>query len=144
MIKDVDDTTWNHRKHIAGIRKCFVHAILDLQKEHRAEGISDPKGLACMAKRCTKHSIKEAATRGKEMEKEAKNAEKSHTLDILNSVLDMIGVCDDEEEEQQQDSQVRRKYDSCLNPPQRLVSPTGNPKPQLHLSPDGPLSKIAM
>lgn len=144
MIDDVDDTTWKHRKHIAGIRKCFVHTILDLQKEHRLEGISDPKGLAVMAKRCTKHSAREAATRGKEMAKEAlrhhtpRAEEKAQTLDILNSVLDMIGDVDGTKVR----SKAKNNSDASIEPPRRLVSPAGNQKPVLALPPDVRLTAI--
>ncbi len=114
MAKSLDDATRRRKQHTAGIRKCYIHSILDLQEEHRAEGIYDPKGLACMAKRCTKYSTRDAATRGKEMEKEATRMKRSETLDILKSVLSMMD---------EMDASCQRKQDTSLQPPMRLMSP---------------------
>lgn len=113
MVENLDDITRQRRKHIQGVRKYYVRTILDLQEEHRTEGIVDPKGIACMAKRCTKYSSRDAVARGKEMEKEAKRVDRTQTLNILDSVLDML---DDS-------SQHKRGQDTCLQPPRRLVSP---------------------
>lgn len=114
MAEGLDDVTRQRRKHVSAVRKSYVRTILDLQEEHRAEGMFDPKGLACMAKRCTKYSTRDAAERGKEMEREASRVDRMQTLDILDSVLDMM---DDS-------LHNKRGQDTCLQPPRRLVSPT--------------------
>lgn len=129
MMEDLDEATKRRRRHIAGIRKCYIHTILDLQERHRFEEIQDPKGLACMAKRCTKYSTRDAARRGKELELElivasatssisgtdsSESPEPSGTLDILKSVLGMMG---------EMDATSHKKQDTSLRPPMRLVSP---------------------
>lgn len=137
MIEDLDETTKRRKRHIAGIRKCYIHTILDLQGRHRLEGIHDPKGLACMAKRCTKFSCRDAARRGKELELELlvssatttssserndqhqlqqadEEQEPPGTLDILKSVLGIMG---------EMDATSYKKQDTSLQPPIRLLSP---------------------
>jgi len=114
MVENLDDLSHQRRKHVSAIRKCYVRTILELQEEHRAEGVVDPKGLACMAKRCTKYSSRDAAARGKEMAREAFRVDRSQTIDILDSVLDLM---DDS-------SHHLRGQDKCLQPPRRLVSPS--------------------
>lgn len=124
MAENLDEATRRRRKHIAGIRRCFVHTILDLQEEHRREGIHDPKGIACTAKRCTKYNSRDAATRGKEMAQEAaalplppsSKVQQSQTLDIIDCVLDLVGVTDSPQ-------RPNRTSDTSLQPPRRLLSP---------------------
>lgn len=126
MVDDLDDATRRRRKHIAGIRKCYVHTILGLQEEHRSEGINDPKGIACMAKSCTKYSRRDAITRGKDMALEVSAARRigktQDTLAIIDSVLDIMEssppLCRQEPRKQE------TKRDMCLQPPRRLLSPS--------------------
>jgi hypothetical protein len=51
------------RRASSSMRKDFVRAILEVQSEHQAMGISDPKGLRQMSKASSKPAMTEAIRR---------------------------------------------------------------------------------
>jgi hypothetical protein len=95
MNRSLDQVTRHRRQQIAGACRSFVNGILDLQKEHRSEGISDPRGLARMSKICSKHACRDAVARAADVDRDASRLRKLQMADMIDSVLDSMNVFPD-------------------------------------------------
>lgn len=123
MLESLDSITRQRKQHIAGVRRFYVNTILDLQDEHKSNGIDNFEDvLAKMASRCTRYSRRDAMLRATDLASEvARYQQRDAVLNVIDSVLDIMKdtkvpvVTDD-------DADVP-SHDSCLRPPKRLLSP---------------------